>query len=572
MTVNKNSVRTEDRNKREILLVLMPFWTPLIPPMGIICLKNFLQKFGYNVKAVDLNVDDVVRESYNRYFTYLEEVIPENKRSNFFSVGQDVLRYHMLAAVNYKEEVEYLNFLKTLVFKNFYVDVNEHQLNELNHIVLELFNRLENRLLELLKKEEPDLMGISVFKGTIAAALFGFRLVKKNFPHIKTVMGGGVFADQLAVGSPNLNFFLEKTKDYIDKIIIGEGEQLFLKLLQNELPDSQRVFTLKDNDNKFLDISSPGITDITDFNLEYYPYLPYYASRGCPYNCSFCSETIRWGKYRKKNLEKVAAEIITLGDRYSSQLFLLTDSLLNPIIDDFSKELVAANASIYWDGYLRADKGIDNIERTLLWRKGGFYRARLGIESGSPHVLELMKKKITPGQIRQTLSNMAYAGIKTSTLWVIGHPGETEEDFRLTLELIEKCKDYIYDAEGTPFWYYLTGQVNSNQWSKKGKLLFPDIHADMLIVREWIMDGQPSREVAYARLNRFVEHCNKLGIPNSYSLNDIYNADQRWKKLHKNAVPPLSEFSKKNYIDENKNVTKLSYIKNQIWEESEFSF
>lgn len=234
MTVNKNSVRTEDRNKREILLVLMPFWTPLIPPMGIICLKNF------------------------------------------------------------------------------YVDVNVHQLNELNRIVLELFNRLENRLLEILKKEEPDLMGIS---------------------------------------------------------------------------------------------------DLSDFNLEFYPYLPYYASRGCPYNCSFCSETIRWGKYRKKNLEKVAAEIIALGGKYNSQLFLLTDSLLNPIIDDFSKELIALNASIYWDGYLRADKGINDIERMLLWRK-----------------------------------------------------------------------------------------------------------------------------------------------------------------LHKNAVPPLSEFSKKNYIDENENVTKLSYIKSQIWEESEFSF
>jgi radical SAM superfamily enzyme YgiQ (UPF0313 family) len=250
----------------------------------------------------------------------------------------------------------------------------------------------------------------------------------------------------------------------------------------------------------------------------------------------------------------------------------MTDSLLNPIIDDLADELTASPVSLYWDGYLRADKETCNTDKTLLWRRGGFYRARLGIESGSPRVLALMNKKITPDQIKLALTSLAYAGIKTSSLWIIGYPGETEEDFLMTLSLIKECKDYLYDAEGTPFWYFLTGQVKSNQWEEKSKLLYPQYARDMLILQEWVMDGEPTREETYKRMNRFVSLCSQLGIPNPYSLDDIYHADLRWQKLHQNAVPPLMDFNKNDYINENKKVTEIFYIPNQIKEEGDFNF
>ena len=78
-----------------------------------------------------------------------------------------------------------------------------------------------------------------------------------------------------------------------------------------------------------------------------------------------------------------------------SQLFLLTDSLLNPVMDDLSRELIAGDHSIYWDGYLRADASVCDPDRTIRWRQGGFYRARLGLESASPGVLA---NKSIPGK------------------------------------------------------------------------------------------------------------------------------------------------------------------------------
>jgi len=125
----------------------------------------------------------------------------------------------------------------------------------------------------------------------------------------------------------------------------------------------------------------------------------------------------------------------------------------------------------------------------------------------------------------------------------------------------------------------LTGQMESDEWKRKNKsiLLYPESAADMLIIQTWIMDVEPFRDEIYRRVNRFVQHCKKLGIPNPYTLQEIYKADDRWKKLHKNAVPPLVEFiqAKNNqigYIDENKRVKKMIFGQNVVLDDGGWVF
>ena len=138
-----------------------------------------------------------------------------------------------------------------------------------------------------------------------------------------------------------------------------------------------------------------------------------------------------------------------------------------------------------------------------------------------------MSKKITVEQIKTAVSALAYAGIKTTTYWVIGHPGETEEDFQKTLDLIEELKSDIYEAETNPFWYVPNGQVNGDKWASRSTFLYPPWARDMLLIQQWVVDEEPSREVRYSRVNRFAQHCKKLGIPNPYSMIDIHHADKR---------------------------------------------
>jgi len=558
--------------KEKILLMLMPYWTPLIPPMGISCLKSFLQKYEYDIKTIDVNIIDEFREIYKQYFDILEKNIDGSKRGNLYNIGHDVLQNHMMAHINNSNEEEYITLVKVLIYKNFYCNFKKNTIEDLNGIISNFYHRLERYILDLLAKEKPTTLGISVFRGTLPASLFTFKLVKEKNINIRTVMGGGIFSQEIVLGTPEFDFFLEKTP-YIDNIIIGEGEILFHKLLRGELDESKKVYTMKDIKNEVLDILSVDIPDFSDFHLHYYPNLAAYSSRSCPFQCNFCAETVNWGKFRKKNAKFVVEELVKLYKKYGSQLFLMCDSLLNPIITELAKEFIKTDFSLYWDCYLRADKAVGNIKNTTLWRRGGLYRARLGLESGSQYVLDLIKKGVTIDQIKAAISALASVGVKTSTMWIIGYPGETEEAFQMTLDLMEELKNDIYEAECNHFRYFLSGQVNSDEWLNKSKQLYPAKAKNMLITQTWILEDEPCREVVFKRINRFVEHCSELGIPNPYSMNEIYQAEERWKKLHKNAVPSLIDLKDKDMnIDECKNIGNLFYAEDLYRVDGDWGF
>jgi len=256
-------------------------------------------------------------------------------------------------------------------------------------------------------------------------------------------------------------------------------------------------------------------------------------------------------------------------------LFFMTDSGMNPFISDLAREFIKRDLSIYWDAYIRVCEDACDINNTMLWRKAGFYRARMGVESGSQNVLNLMNKRTTTQQIRGTLASLAYAGIKTTAYWVVGHPGETEEDFLQTLALLEEMKNDIWQAEAAQFDYYYMGQTESLHWGEKRQLVYPEKFNDLLVIKTWKLDLDPSREVAFERLFRFVQLCKKLGIPNPYTLKEIADADERWTKLHKNAVPPLWKLQNSTgFTDENKSVQIPVLVQNNssLADEGDFIF
>ncbi len=553
--------------EKKILLALLPFWQPFIPPIGISCLKSHLGSLDYEVKTVDANVEIDFTDLYDRNFNTLRKNIPQDKQGNFFAVGLDILRNQMTAHLQSPSEEEYFELITILIDRTFFTAVEKPVILDMISIIREFYNRLETYMLDLLEKEQPAILGLSVFSDTLPASMFAFRLTRERYPHIRTVMGGGVFADQLDPDSENFQIFLEKTEGTIDTIFVGEGELLMAKWLKGQLPPGKRVYSFNDIDREILDLSTATTLDMRDFDAKNYPFIVSYASRSCPFQCSFCSETIQWGKYRKKKAPQVHKELQTLYERHGRQMFLLSDSLLNPVIEDLSQVFIDSSLVLYWGGWLRVDKNSCDSDHTLKWRRGGFYHARLGIESGSQHVLDLMDKQITLEQIRASISSLAEVGIKTTTLWIVGHPGETEEDFQKTLDLLSELRKDIYEAECRPFYFYLTGQGGSEDdwWGKMKKLLlYPEKFQEMLMFKTWILDCQPDRETIYKRMNRFVQHCKKLDIPNPYSMKDIFDADERWKKLHKNAVPAVMEFKDSDiYIDECKKVQKVKLVKIQ---------
>jgi hypothetical protein len=534
---------------KKILLVVLPYWAPVLPPVGLSRLKSFLEPHGYEVKVVDLIVKNEALEFYYNYFDVLKQCIPEENRGNFKNIGHDVLRNHMMAHLHYRDEQQYIELVKIVIYRTYYVHVDDSYIRQLNEILTTYYDILEEYFLFLLEFEEPDVVGATVYRDTIAPTMFVLKLTKGKYPHIKTVIGGGIFADSHMMGSPNFDRLLEVAGDCIDNIFIGEGELLFLEYLRGQLPENQQVYTAADIDGRVLDLKGTPPPDLSDLNIRKYSHLPGTASFSCKYKCSFCNDVTFRGKYRKRDVKEAVAEMVGLyrmnelnNVNSGHQLFFMTDSLMNPILMEMAQELIEQNVSLYYDGYYKVDNMAVDADNTFLWRKSGLYRVRLGVESGSQNVLDMMRKGITVEQIRGAVTSFALSGIKTTTYWVIGHPGETEEDFRMTLDLVEELKNSIYQAECNPFLYHYSGQNSADSWQDKRLLLYPAEARDMLVFDSWTLDLEPVREVAYQRMFRFVSHCKKLGIPNPYTFKEIFDADRRWKKLQKFAVPPLDEF------------------------------
>lgn len=545
------------KKNNKILLGLLPFWTPSIPPLGISCLKSHLKNYGFEVTTFDANMEPVFRKTYDDYFKYIQEHVPRYHHGNFFNIGMDVLRNHMMAHFNQTNEEEYYDLIDHIIYQTFYSKVDKKIIRNLNEVLDRFYQDFEAYILKICTKIQPDVIGLSVFSGNLPASIFAFQKIKARFPKITTVMGGGTFSMELVPGNPNYEYLLA-TADYIDKLIIGEGENIFLRFLQGRLDPEKRVYTLADIPKDNVEISKAPIPDFSDFELEKYPQLGSWSSRSCPYQCSFCSETVHWGTYRKKKPTQILDELESLYNKYGTQIFMMGDSLLNIVANGIAEEALKRNVQLYWDGYLRTDPPVCKTENTFKWRQGGMYRARLGVESGSQKVLDIMNKKITVDQIRKSVRSLAQAGIKTTTYWIVGHPGESEEDFQMTLDLIEELQDDLWEAECNPFSYYLTGQVNSDKWMAEYErlTLYPEKYSEMLVTQTWYMkDCEPTREKIYNRVNRFVEHCQKLGIPNPYFEHEIFNADERWKKLQKNAVPSLIDFKNSHsYINESRSI------------------
>ena len=514
-----------DREKN-VLLLLPPFYTPFTPPLGISILKAYLERHGYAVTCFDFNTVPHLWVMHHKYFELLRKLEGITTYHGYTNLWY-VLQAHMLAHLNGLDAQACAKLLMT-VLPIYGIKPESSVVKSLTLTVAKFFSELEEELLKRFDPSRYSTVGTSTYSTSLAASLAIHRKIKQTAPHIKTVMGGGVFADDLAIGSDNLDTLLKEYPE-VDHVIVGEGEILFHQLLEGALSD-RRLLKLSDLDRSTLDMKDVPVPDYSDFDHEDYLHLCIEGARSCPFQCSFCSETIQWGDYRKKPLGTLARQMIELAEHYQNNTFYMGDSLMNPYIEDLCGSLLKADAHLVYDGYLRADKIATHRDRARRWARSGLVRARLGIESASRRVLANMVKMTTPEGISEVLKSLASAGIRTTTLWIVGFPEETEEDFQETLDFISEHHRYIYELDVHYYYYYPYGQVGSRLYQCYP--LYPEEVGQAIKFQQWeIVDANPSREVKFDRLVRMNDLAVKLGIPNLHTLEQRYRAEERWQQL-----------------------------------------
>jgi len=316
---------------------------------------------------------------------------------------------------------------------------------------------------DIVTKTAPDIVGITCpFTAQIDNLLHAAKIVKKVNPKIFVVAGGPHFAiaDQ--------NFLKQYLQ--LDGFISGEGEVAMLQLvkalqekrslatvkgLMFRTTDSQGDFIVYANPPEF--INNPDWLPLPAYHLiDMNMFFKYQASgliarpgertraismvtsRGCPYNCVFCSIHLHMGKrIRAHSADYVVSHIKHVIEQYEvDHIFFEDDNLtfhskrINQILELMLKERI----KISWNtpNGVRADTLNANLLKTMV--KTGCTDLTIGVESGDQDTLDkIIRKKLNLSDVVETAKLCYNAKIALSAFFVIGFPGETEKKIQKTI-------------------------------------------------------------------------------------------------------------------------------------------
>lgn len=315
------------------------------------------------------------------------------------------------------------------------------------------------RLGKYFQKNKPSIVGFQVFSYDFNSVIRSIKLLKEVSPKTIVLVGGPHISATTITA-------LEETEG-ADFGFAGEAEVglplLIRKLLRGEQiswEDIPGLIWREDGNicmnpriiNEDLDklefpswdLMLPTTYPDTPQGVFYrnFPIAPISTSRGCPYLCTFCGSGVNMGqKLRLRSIKNVLEEMDMLYYRFGVREFHIIDDMFN-----FYKERILEfcqglkerkwNISYTFPNGLRLNH-LD--EETLTTMKDtGLYAFTVGIESGSQHILDMMKKNLTLELIEEKINLIRKVGIEPNGFFILGYPSETIEDIKATIHFAKK--------------------------------------------------------------------------------------------------------------------------------------
>ncbi len=304
-----------------------------------------------------------------------------------------------------------------------------------------------------------DIIGITTLTATRDAAYLCAAIAKEENRNSTVIMGG-----------PHITFIAEaalRMLPSVDIVVRGEGELTMLELLPRISAGQSYhgIAGVSFRDSEGQAHSNPDREAIKDLDSLPFPAwhlvpMPKYfevfavrefsvqkpctvmmASRGCPGNCSFCSNRAMWGVgVRRRTVESVIEEIKLLHRNYGVKDIHFLDDTFTFNKDQwctrFCEELIRSKMGITW----RCQGRVDTVNPELLamMKKAGCYFICFGVESASQKMQKSMRKGITAEQASRAIRLTRDAGILVGADFIIGLPGEEEADREETFDFIRR--------------------------------------------------------------------------------------------------------------------------------------
>ena len=292
---------------------------------------------------------------------------------------------------------------------------------------------------------DSDVVGFSCTSPVFAHAARLARELKRRNPAVRTVAGG---FHPSAVPNQCLE------DGAIDQVVVGEGEDAFLRILDGErapivtgrayeefgavFPDRALI-----QNRRTVDLCQQQIgRRITSFQ----------SVRVCPFRCAFCAERIVTGVFhrrdnplRERTPEHVVEEIAKTARDLDLDYFKFADATWNTSEDKvvaFCEELLRRDLRLPWEANVHA--AYVSREMLRLMKRSGCHQIDVGCESGSQRVLNEMKKGLHVAKVRQTFAWAREVGLERRAYFLLGMPSETREDIRQTEQLAEEIEPEVF--------------------------------------------------------------------------------------------------------------------------------
>ncbi|MBN1880118.1 cobalamin-dependent protein [bacterium] len=314
---------------------------------------------------------------------------------------------------------------------------------------------------------QPQVVGFQTFCANLARCRKVASIVKSLNPDIQIVFGGvqaTLFPEEQLRDSP------------VDIVVIGEGEIAFSELLSciesgGKLADVEGIAIINESGEFVVTQRPPLISSLDDLPfpaLHLFPMDKYHSSaqlkgsntqllftsRGCPFNCSYCSGDLIFGKtFRYRSPAKVIADIRYMMESFgvdSIQFYDETFTVNRDRVLALCDALINADLSIPWACFTR----VDLVDEDLLsqMRQAGCYQIFFGVETGVDRLLKLIRKGTTLDQARKTFKVCRKLGIETVASFMLTLPTETREDTEQSIRFgLELDPDYVYWLTFVPY-------------------------------------------------------------------------------------------------------------------------
>jgi radical SAM superfamily enzyme YgiQ (UPF0313 family) len=338
---------------------------------------------------------------------------------------------------------------------------------------------------------DAKLVGISViFTHEWPAAVRLIEVIKQRHPHVPVVLGG-----EHITSMPE--FCLRTSR--ADYLVLGEGEETIVELVRavdkgSPLEDVDGIgFRTGDevvvNPRRARTLAVDDIpwpawhhVDLDLYNSRRWmggmytstKSVPILATRGCPYQCTYCSSPNMWTpRWIPRDPAKVADEIQHYYDTLGARNFPfqdLTAIVRRQWIIDFCNELLARNLDITWQLPSGTRSEAIDEEVAELLRKTGMINMAYAPESGSAETRELVKKRMSEGRLFESIRAAVKSDLNVSVFIVVGFPHDTEDHLRANLPFLDKLAEIGITDIAIAFYMALPGTEIFNSLYDSGKI------------------------------------------------------------------------------------------------------